>query len=142
MPTSLWGPVRRGRLLCGADFSRYHPSELMVCGVPLFEVIKMCSMWHFPYNCFCMCDKLDRICQVGFVGAWHWPASGRGDAYCDVIIPPATKLRGYIGFTLSLCLSVSLSVCLSVCLSINLSCPPCSIYSSGWILSIFGTNDQ
>ena len=30
------------------------------------------------------CDKLDRICQVGFAGAWHWPASGRGDAYCDV----------------------------------------------------------
>ena len=30
----------------------------------------------------------------------------------------------------------------SVCLSVNLSCPSCSIYSSGWILSIFGTNDQ
>ena len=30
----------------------------------------------------------------------------------------------------------------SVCLSINISCPPCSIYSSGWILSILGTNDQ
>ena len=30
----------------------------------------------------------------------------------DVIIPPATKLRGYIGFTLSVCLSVRLSVCL------------------------------
>ena len=41
---------------------------------------------------------------------------------------------GYIGFTLS--------VRLSVCLSVNLSCPPCSIYSSGWILSIFGTNDH
>ena len=33
-------------------------------------------------------------------------------------------------------------VCPSVCLSVNLSCPPCSIYSSGWILSIFGINDQ
>ena len=33
-------------------------------------------------------------------------------------------------------------VCLSVCLSINLSCPPCSIYSSGGILFIFGTDDQ
>ena len=33
-------------------------------------------------------------------------------------------------------------ICLSVCLSVNLSCPSCSIYSSGWILSIFGTNDQ
>ena len=49
---------------------------------------------------------------------------------------------GYIGFTLSVCLSVCLSVRLSVRLSVNLSCPPCSIYSSGRILSIFGTNDQ
>ena len=32
------------------------------------------------------CDKLDRICQVGFVGAWHWPVSGRVDAYCDVFM--------------------------------------------------------
>ena len=30
------------------------------------------------------CDKLDRICQVGFAGAWHWPASGNCDAYCDM----------------------------------------------------------
>ena len=30
------------------------------------------------------CDKLDRICQVGFAGPWHWPASDRSDAYCDV----------------------------------------------------------
>ena len=66
-----------------------------------------------------------------------------------LFIPPATKLWWYIGFTLSVCPSVrlsvclsGLSVCLSVCLSVNLSCPPCSIYSSGWILSIFGTNDQ
>ena len=34
---------------------------------------------------------------------------------------------------------VCLSVYLSVCLSVNLSCLPCSIYSSRWILSIFGT---
>ena len=51
-----------------------------------------------------------------------------------IIIPPSTKLGGYIGFILS--------VCPSVCLSVNVSCPPCSIYSSGWILSIFGANDQ
>ena len=38
--------------------------------------------------------------------------------------------------------SPCLSVCPSVCLSVTLSCPPCSIYSSEWILSIFGTNDQ
>ena len=37
---------------------------------------------------------------------------------------------------------VCLSICPSVCLSVNLSCPPCSIYSSRWILSIFSTNDQ
>ena len=47
-----------------------------------------------------------------------------------IFYTPATKLGGYIGFTLS------------VRLSVNLSCPPCSIYSSGWILSIFGTNDH
>ena len=49
---------------------------------------------------------------------------------------PRNEVRGggYIGFTLSVHLSVRLSV--------NFSCPPCSIYSSGWILSIFGTNDQ
>ena len=34
------------------------------------------------------------------------------------------------------------SVCLSVCLFVNFLCLPCSIYSSGWILSIFGTNDH
>ena len=31
-----------------------------------------------------VCDKLDRICQVGFAGAWHWLASGHSDAYYDV----------------------------------------------------------
>ena len=38
-----------------------------------------------------------------------------------VIIPPVTKLGGYIGFTLSVRLSVCLSVRLSVCLSVRLS---------------------
>ena len=51
-----------------------------------------------------------------------------------LIIPHATKLGGGGG--------ILDSPCLSVCLSVNLSCPPCSIYSSGWILSIFGTNVQ
>ena len=38
--------------------------------------------------------------------------------------PTATKLGGYIGFTLSVCLSVCRSVCLSVCMSVCLSvCP-------------------
>ena len=66
----------------------------------------------------------------------HW---GRVTHLCvgklTIIIPPATKLGGILD---SPCLSVRLSVCLSV----NLLCPPCSIFSSGWILSIFGTNDQ
>ena len=37
-----------------------------------------CSLNHYK------CDKLDRICQVGFADAWHWPVSGRGDAYFDM----------------------------------------------------------
>ena len=61
---------------------------------------------------------------------------------------PRNEVRGGIldspclSVCLSVCPSVRLSVCLSVCLSVILSCPPCSIYSSGWNLSIFGTNDQ
>ena len=35
-------------------------------------------------------------------------------ASCCFYTPPATKLGGYIGFTLSVCPSVCLSVCLSV----------------------------
>ena len=50
-----------------------------------------------------------------------------------IIIPPATKLVGVYWIH---------PVCPSVRLSVNISCPPCSIYSSGGILSIFGTNDQ
>ena len=42
----------------------------------------------------------------------------------NIFIPPATKLGGYIGFTLSVCLSVRPSVRPSVCLSVRLSvCP-------------------
>ena len=59
---------------------------------------------------------------------------------CLISYTPRNEVRG--GILDSACLSVRLSVCLSVCLSVNLSCPPCSIYSSGWILSIFGTNDH
>ena len=52
---------------------------------------------------------------------------------------PRNEVRG--GILDSACLSVCLSVCPSVC-PLTFSCPPCSIYSSWWILSIFGTNDQ
>ena len=37
------------------------------------------------------------------------------NSYKAIFIPPATKLRWYIGFTMSVCLSVRLSVRLSVC---------------------------
>ena len=57
-----------------------------------------------------------------------------------LIIPPATKLGG-VYWIQPVCLSVCPSVRLSVC-PLTFSCPPCSIYSSGWILSIYGTNDQ
>ena len=70
-------------------------------------------------------------------------------------IPSATKLGGVYwihrpsvrpslppSVRPSLPPSVRRSVRPSVCPSVNLSCPPCSIYSSGWILSIFGTNDH
>ena len=62
--------------------------------------------------------------------------NGRLSLHAFIFYTPRNEVRGgggYIGFTLS--------VRLSVCLSVTLSCPPCSIYSSGWILSIFGTND-
>ena len=57
-----------------------------------------------------------------------------------IFIPPATKLGG-VYWIQPVCLSVCPSVRLSVC-PLTFSCPPCSIYSSWWILSIFGTNDQ
>ena len=67
----------------------------------------------------------------------------RGPRVCrrstPVLLYPRNEVRG--GILDSACLSVRLSVCLSVC-PLTFSCPPCSIYSSGWILSIFGTNDQ
>ena len=54
------------------------------------------------------------------------------------LYPPHNEVvGGYIGFTPS----VRPSVCLSVRPS-RIPCPLCSIYSSAWILSIFGTNDQ
>ena len=66
-------------------------------------------------------------------------ASGSG-----FIIPHATKLvcgGGGGGGGGGILDSPCLSVCLSVRLSVILSCPPCSIYSSRWVLSIFGAND-
>ena len=60
-----------------------------------------------------------------------------------VIITSATKSGGILDSPcLFVCLCVRPSVRLSVCLSVNLSWPPCSIYNSGWILFIFGINNQ
>ena len=84
--------------------------------------------------------------------AWCWPGNKQLSEpmmgsllmhiYSSLCI---NELRAFKSL-LTPCLSVCLYVCpllrLSVCLSVNLSCPPCSIYSSGWILSIFGTNDH
>ena len=61
----------------------------------------------------------DKVCLCKFI-VWLYPSN---------------EVRGYIG--------ISQSICPSVCLSIHEHlCPFCSTYSSGWILSIFGTNDQ
>ena len=65
-----------------------------------------------------------------------WLCSEKGSVNVILLMLCNYTYRG--GFTLSVCLSVHLSVCLCV----NLLCSPCTIYSSGWILSIFGTNDQ
>ena len=48
--------------------------------------------------------------------------------------------EGYIGFTLSVCMSVCPSVCLSVPHAV--SALLCDAFTSGWILSILGTNDH
>ena len=74
------------------------------------------------------------------IGSRRSRASTHNLGFCIIFIPPATKLGG-VYWIQPVCLSVRLSVCLSVC-PLTFSCPPCSIYSSGWILSIFGTNDQ
>ena len=76
--------------------------ETMVCTVCLSIFLWICDMagllrgtfvswWYLPRIWPSVtdikhyyCDKLDRICQVGFVSAWHWLASGNSDAYCDV----------------------------------------------------------
>ena len=66
--------------------------------------------------------------------------NGQGDEYPDklqlLLYPPSTHPPESVG--VYWIHPVCPSVCPSVCLSVNLSCPPRSIYSSGWILSIFG----
>ena len=55
------------------------------CCLFWFPVLKNSSFFFFKEERG-ECDKLDRICQVGFAGAWHWPASGHSDACCDVFL--------------------------------------------------------
>ena len=73
---------------------------------------------------------------TGFALWAQWYLYPRNEVRWGILDSPCLSVR------LSVCPSVRLPVCPSVRLSVNLSCPPCSIYSSGWILSKFGTNDQ
>ena len=66
---------------------------------------------------------------VGNITGYYTPRN----AVRGVYLYPGNEVRGVYWIH---------PVCLSVCLFVNLSCQPCSIYSSGWILSIFGTNDS
>ena len=108
--------------------------------IDLRRLVEMYRIWNWYINtvqcCYNRVNFLTNIHKkhpiarpLGFCGSRIWYS-----ASISVIILPATKLYWIH--------PVCLSVCPSVCLSVNLSCPPCSIYSSGWILSIFGTNDQ
>ena len=62
------------------------------------------------------CDKLHRICQVGFAGAWHWPSSGRSDAYCDVFYVCACVCARVNG---GLVLVYMMEVCLICVICVN-----------------------
>ena len=59
------------------------------------------------------------FCIPGPMPMTRYPSCTRPQLVSQLTSPhfytPATKLVGYIGFTLSVCLSVRLSVCLSVC---------------------------
>ena len=84
------------------------------------------------------------LCNIGCLSETHLELKSHKIFFVHNVrfnyYTPCNEVRG--GILDSACLSVRLSVCLSICLSVNLSCPPCSIYSSWWILSIFGTNDH
>ena len=86
-----------------------------------------------PFRCHCHLPLI-----------WHymtsWSSIHGQEGLIDANYTPATKLGG-VYWIQPVCLSVCPSVCLSVC-PLTFLCPPCSIYSSGWMLSIFGTNDQ
>ena len=93
------------------------------------------NVGHFVSASMCWVNKIKQI--VPFSHTTHLKS--------DVYLYPRNEVRGggvnWI-HPVCFCPSVCPSVRLILCLSVNLSCPPCSSYSSGWILSIFGTNDQ
>ena len=136
-----WAGSRDRRNLEFVRWGSSGPSSLM--WEPRMASTAHVLMWlgAFVTYTWLMCPKLTQYQThkhyiAGSTKPWSPSASytPRNEVRGGYIYTPATKLGGYIGF--------SLSVCPSVCLSVNLSCPPCSIYSSGWILSIFGTNDH
>ena len=90
------------------------------------RVILSLTVWY--------CERIQAVDR-------EWSFCGKNVIICDssFFYTPPNEVRG--GILDSACLSVCPSVRLSVC-PLTFSCPPCSIYSSGWILSIFGTNDQ
>ena len=69
-----------------------------------------------------LCDKLDRICHVGFAGAWHWLASGRSDAYCDVFYVCAWVCAVWM---------VVRTMCVMEACLIHVICVNCGIWNLG-----------
>ena len=107
--------------------ARWGPPQELGCMIGLLLPDGAVRLWMVAHTC-----KLDTIWVVYICRLEMAPS----DYYNYT---PRNEVRG--GILDSACLSVRLSVCPSVC-PLTFSCPPCSIYSSGWILSIFGTNDQ
>ena len=83
---------------------------------------------YLPHYATAMgCEHVSVCCMLSYFIFWPPASTCRSCNYYT----PRNEVRGVYWIHL---------VCLSVCLSVNHSCPPCSIYSSGRILPIFGTN--
>ena len=72
------------------------------------------------YGTYTYCDKLDRTCQVGFAGAWHWPVSGRSDAYCDVFYVCACVCARVNGSPDIVCVMEACLIC-GICVNCGIS---------------------
>ena len=123
-----------------------HLKFLYLCPIPLETIFPCLTSPNKPVM-YVLCSKscwlqpLDCLLRVSLLHI-------QGSTHCLVVFSciiqpfnytPRNEVSG--GILDSACLSVCPSVRLSVC-PLTFSCPPCSIYSSWWILSIFGTNDQ